>query len=131
MRSLNKLGKIFTEHMENNEQLITYGKDASYDDGSQFLLTNKAIYSTRGYKIRIDNLNINMGHRSLPGNLATLEKKYRKYELGIEYPKGNIQIFNGESRGGWHYIVSDKKFIDEVINITKKPLDWRSLFGSE
>ena len=140
MSSTKKLGKIFSEYIEKEELLISSGKqyyevNNRYEtDGHEYLLTNKAIYSTRGYKLRIDNININLqGHNLLPGNKASLKKSKGKYILGIDFPKGSIEVLNDKQdrSGGWIYIISNKQFIDSIITNTKKPIDWKSHFENE
>ena len=139
MSSTKKLGKIFSEYIEKEELLISSGKEYyqvnnRYEtNGDEYLLTNKAIYSTQGYKLRIDNINIKLqGSYRRPGNKASLKKSKGKYILGIDFPEGNIEILNDKQDkcGGWKYIISNKKFIDTVI-INVKKSSWKSLFEDE
>ncbi len=127
---LRKLEKLFSEDMDNDEKPLSYGKHYSqyrnrFEAVGDYLLTNKWIYCTLGYKIRIDNINeINWGSplNGKPGTLVNLKREMRKYVLSIELPKGNFIRFKGKvsGGGGWTYIVSDKNFIDDVIRQLQK-----------
>ena len=124
MGNLNKLKKIFSEDIGKDETVISSGKCYRTTNSYDYLLTSKALYSTMGYKIFLDNLNgLNWGStlNGMEGRRANLKKNKRKYDLSIDFPPNNIQQFvSGKTDGGWYHIISGKKFIDDVINAIKK-----------